>query len=266
VWAHLGHIIGVIVAVFFESIGTTLLGRAVDIAFAGSIAVAVLYQKKQEGGWRLMFEHWRAEYRAGLRFALWAAIIIYTPVVVWSVGKAVYDDHQNLVGSTARIITSLKKNAGTAKSDLAAKQIECAKQSGQNEILQNQNRNQQGTINGCLTQAIKLLKPADLVVSPIVLDHIDESPSPPNKATRYILLINRDVDALRVHLKCKVALSDMSASMLGGLSFPAQVQPVFEFPATEVQVSVRSWSPTSVLLVRSHSSVLDDANCGFSVN
>lgn len=32
----------------------------------------------------------REEYKAGLKFDIWSAIVIYTPVVIWSLGKSVY--------------------------------------------------------------------------------------------------------------------------------------------------------------------------------
>ena len=100
-WVHLGHFFGSVMGVFFNAIGTTLLGILIDLAFTGSIAAVILYQKKQTGGWRLKFDHLRAEYSSNLAFAFCVAAAVYTPVVVWSVGEAVYEDHTGL--SRARV-------------------------------------------------------------------------------------------------------------------------------------------------------------------
>ena len=217
-WTHLGHFIGFVLGIFFNAIGTTLLGRIVDIAFAASIGVAVLYQKKQEGGWRLMFNDWREEYKAGLKFALWAAVLIYTPVVLWSVGRAVYSEHQNLVGATARINSSLHTKVAATESALAVKQLECARQEGRNETLENQNRDQQGSINGCLTQAIKLISqevPPLHITNNHIIGVLPQSPRKGFKfAMVYLVMTNKPIAPTRLLVTCEADI-EADGELLG---------------------------------------------------
>jgi ABC-type sulfate transport system permease subunit len=78
---HLFSFAGTVLRAFFDAIGTTLLGRLVDLAFAVSIAVAALRSVHREKGPRAMLNHWKDNYKAGVKFALCCAIIIYSPVL-----------------------------------------------------------------------------------------------------------------------------------------------------------------------------------------
>jgi len=102
-WLHyLLNLLASAASVFFNAIGATFLGVLVDVAFAGSVAFIALHKKRRDEGWGAMLNHWRKEYKAGIRFALLSALILYGPVIVWSVGKAVYEDHEGLVAAAAK--------------------------------------------------------------------------------------------------------------------------------------------------------------------
>lgn len=99
---HMFSFIGIILRLFFNGIGTTVLGWLVDLAFASSLAIAVLLKTNKEHGWHAMLNYWRQEYKHGIRFTLLCAFIIYMPVIIWATGKAIYEDHQYFVGTAKK--------------------------------------------------------------------------------------------------------------------------------------------------------------------
>jgi hypothetical protein len=216
-------------------------------------------------------------YTRAVLIGLAAVVASWCGLFCLSVVLTLYDDHQNIAGAAVRIkhdsaranlsgqLQNAKRDAEERISDL---RTQCAVKDGINQTLEKQNRDQQSSINGCLTQAIGLLKPSPLNVIPIVLDHIDD-PASQSKigATRVILLVNHNADPATVHMKCREPVVDVTAKMLGGgPNFPVEVTPVFRYPTNEVQMTVRSWSSSSLMLIKSNSSGSDDANCGFGIN
>ena len=168
---HMFSFIGTIVRYFIGAIGTTVVGWLVDLAFASSLAIAVLFKKNKEHGWRAMLDHWRREYKEGIRFALLCALIIYMPVIIWSIGKAIYEDHEYFVGTAKNLRASIRQNAAAShgiQRDLEGQisdwKATCAGFESANGVLTNQNRDQQNTINNCQSDAIKLLTPPPLKI------------------------------------------------------------------------------------------------------
>lgn len=252
-WTHFGHFVGLVFGVFFDSIGSTLLGRLVDTAFAMSIAVAVLYQKHLQGGWRMMFGHWKDEYKAGLRFAVWSAIVIYTPVIVWSVGKAVYDDHQGLMGAAGRIKVSLKstrdtlgKQADDVRSQLASEQVQCAKKDGQNETLQKQNRDEQVLISGCQAEAIKRLIPEPFKETVTFLEDIPSNDKDSLYSRRWLVMTNKTITPMSMTVQCWQPTESLSAN-LAGISSAIQITRVGP-QYYRLDISSAAWSPSSPLV------------------
>ena len=112
---HLLNLISTAASIFFVAIGTTFLGRLIDVAFAVSVVVVALDKERRDAGWAVMLNRLRQEYAPGIQFALWCALILYGPVVIWSVAKAVYDDHQFLVTHLSAAIND--KNSANARFD-----------------------------------------------------------------------------------------------------------------------------------------------------
>jgi hypothetical protein len=108
-WEFLSHIILESLRLFFNAIGRTTLGWILDTAFASSFAVVALHRKGREEGWRAMLAHFAEEYKAGLKFAVYSALIIYGAVAVWAFGKSVYEDHYQLTQSLAAYQTQTPK-------------------------------------------------------------------------------------------------------------------------------------------------------------
>jgi len=236
-WVHLGHFLGVCIATFFDAIGTTLLGRIVDLAFAVSLAVAILYKKQKQGGWRVMLDHWSSEYRAGLKFALGAAVVIYTPVIIWSVGKAAYVDHTGLSARLVRIRNESTDYRQTCTNDISNLKSDSAVKDGINRTLDKQNRDQQGTINGCLSQAMKLLTPEEQKISALIF-HSDQK----NKVIEWIVLINKTIQYPRILVSCNQPVLSADLHMVGdtvSIGGPVRVAN----NAWEIQIVDPPWSP-----------------------
>lgn len=156
---HLLSFIGSFLRIFFDAIGTTILGRLVDLAFAASVVVTALWKVKEQNGWRAMLVHWQQNHKAGLRFAAWCALVIYGPVIVWSIGKAVYEDHQTLVARSQSQRRQIHTDEGALRDaqNGCTAQIEPLKEQiaglgAAKAQLESQNRDQQGQINTCILQ------------------------------------------------------------------------------------------------------------------
>jgi hypothetical protein len=163
---HFFSFVGTAFHIFFDAIGTTPLGRIVDIAFGASLVIVALAKTNKNHGLSAMIAHWKNKYRSALKFSAWCALIIYSPIMIWCVGKAVYEDHQGLVKRSssqrakmavdAVILQRTKDECSVQTTDL---KVQGAKLLGANGQLQGQNRDQQNTINNCQSEAIKLLAP-----------------------------------------------------------------------------------------------------------
>jgi hypothetical protein len=243
---HLFSFIGTVVRIFFDGIGTTILGRIVDVAFASSLAIAVLVKKNKEQGWRGMLGHWRQEYKAGLRFAMWAAIVIYTPVIIWAIGKAVYEDHQYFVDTAKRLHVAITHNEASfsgvrqgLENDISGLKTKCSGFEGANGVLQSQNRDQQQTINNCQTQAIKFLTPEKMEYTILSLS-LDKRPDGTAKWT-WLVLTNKVVTPVRMTVACDKPISEGSSFMVGNI---AHGQPT-SHDATSFGISIDNpaWTP-----------------------
>lgn len=123
----------------------------------------------------------------------------------------VYDDHQNLVGAGRRIRSTFNQRIQSQQDQLTATRLECARWEGQNETLQIQNRDQQNTISGCLTQATKLLTPEPLKITPHYLGQVSMQlfPSAKQPYGSFVVLTNRVITPIRLLVTCE---ADITAS------------------------------------------------------
>jgi hypothetical protein len=84
----------------------------------------------------------------------------------------------------------------TLKTQTANLGQQCAVKDGVNQTLQTQNRDQQSTIDGCLSQAMKLLTPEELKVTPIFSDADNSNAA--IRTVRWILLVKKVVTPVRM--------------------------------------------------------------------
>jgi hypothetical protein len=169
-----------------------------------------------------------------------------------------YDDHQNLVSATARIKHSLQDEIKVTRTNLSlqvedvnnhlvSKQVECAKQEGQNDALQKQNRDQQGSINGCLTEAMKMLAPEQEKLTVLSFDD-DSSGNVAIKRNRWILLINKPVTPAKMIATCNRYIESMSASVIGSPNMQTGAGRLSS-NTWEVDILSPAWTSTTPIIV-----------------
>src|ERR1035437_6678563 len=93
----LRHFISYCLDVFIQSLGSTWLGFGINALFAVGTVVITLYLVRRKHGREAMLAHWKEEMRTAFFVGLVCAAVLYIPVFIYAIGKAVYEDHQNLV-------------------------------------------------------------------------------------------------------------------------------------------------------------------------
>ena len=131
------------------------------------------------------------------------------------------------------------------------------------QTLQKQNRDQQSTINGCLSQAMKLLTPEPPKTTILPIDVADNR-DPALKSTRFILLTNKTITPVRVVISCdayieRVSLLPIGSAVLGGggTRFSDRIfQSMIQSPA---------WTPSQPILATVEHHKEDSPKCSFGL-
>ena len=82
---------------FIHSLGNTWLGLAINIAFAVGTIAATLFLVHRKHGRDAMLTKWTNESKMAAKVGLICASFLYVPLALFSIGKAVYEDHEGLV-------------------------------------------------------------------------------------------------------------------------------------------------------------------------
>jgi hypothetical protein len=220
---HLFSFIGTILHIFVDLIGTTLLGLFVGLGFAVATTLAAMLRIHRNHGRDAMVRHWNYDVKTALRVSLVCAAAIYGPILVWSLGKAVYVDHSAFVARNAVLRKSLSDKAlhetqvvGEVKADLGGKlsslKETCLKTEGANTALNKQTVMQQGSIDNCQNQALKLLTPEPLKLS-VIYSNVGDQIGSITKIDM-ILITNKTVDPVSVRLECNKAITSITTRML----------------------------------------------------
>jgi hypothetical protein len=184
----------------------------------------------------------------------------------------VYDDHQNLTGAASRIKTEaeakrlklteqMRSTEKALNHQVVELQTSYAVKEGINQTLQKQNRDQQNTINGCLSQAMKFLSPEPQKIAAIVFDH-DESNEV--KKIRWLVVSNKTITPVLMNVVCDRVLEDGVARIVGNSGMLGRGTGKVAPEILGIDISAPSWSPTSPLLVAM--SYRGDANISCSFN
>ena len=191
-------------------------------------------------GWASMKAHWKDNLLIG--FAV--AGVAWTGLYIWCILTTISTDHTQL---NARI-RSLRRTGDQQRSNFAQQiealqtsnqhlQQDCAVKEGINNTLQKQNRDQQGTINGCLSQAMKLLTPEEQKITPLIL-HSDQT----HKTIEWIALINKTIQYPRIVVACNRPVVSADLQMVGGTGSLGGPIRLSQF-AWEIQITEPPWSP-----------------------
>jgi hypothetical protein len=263
---HLFNLLASATSIFVDVIGTTFLGLFLGIAFALATALATLWRIRLKHGADAMRKHWEDDIKIGLRVSLVCAAVIYIPVIVWSVGKAVYNDHQQLVQRSHDQRHAIYTDASTLQksiTDFNKQLADCGTQkatlTGTNGALTNQNRDQQNTINNCQDQALKLLAPQPFHHLVVVID----SEIVGNKRkTIWILLTNERRSSVQFETTCNTNIESLRADIgregISSVSHDPNDLKVWRF-----QIASPAWTPESPIVVHTVTDRTNAITCTF---
>jgi hypothetical protein len=172
----------------------------------------------------------RSHWKDNLILGFTVASVAWTALFLWCVILAIGDDHSKLVSKirelhnetaqAAKSIGAERQVLATQIESLRAQRItleqQCAVKDGIAQTLQNQNRDQQSTINDCLSQAMKLLTPEAFRQTILYLDDLHPGPqSAAMKTARFLILTNKTITPLRMAIGCDSSVAELNAWIVG---------------------------------------------------
>lgn len=110
------------------------------------------------------------------------------------------------------------------------------------QTLQKQNRDQQSTIDGCLSQAMKLLTPEEQKTTPNFFDN-NNSTNVAIRTARWILLTNEALTPVRMVIQCDKYLESASAHPIGGGAMMGSGSSRLARNAWENNIQSPAWTP-----------------------
>jgi hypothetical protein len=100
-FSHLVNFLWTILHVFFSVLGTSVIGFVTVLLDSIASLGVTLYRVLRKQGIEAVRQHWRDTAKIALQTVGWVTLIIYGPILLYSVGRAVYEDHSYLVGKIA---------------------------------------------------------------------------------------------------------------------------------------------------------------------
>jgi hypothetical protein len=198
----------------------------------------------------LMWGERRGRWGRNVIIGFAVAGIAWTGLFLVSAFLTVYDDHQNLVGTSNRFKKTITTNRLDSSAELNrtrknlteqlhALQNDCAHKDGVLQTLEKQNRDRQASINGCLSQATKLLTPEPPKIVPLILD--DDAT---NKRSRILLLTNKSITPVNLVGVCDQPIVAQKMDLLGVGNVTGFVD---NFGPNTIRVKIDSpaWTPIS---------------------
>lgn len=215
-----------------------------------------------------MRSHWRQNLIRGFAVAgvAWASLFL------WCAVTTTYNDHMDLAKRTQTLHRLLgeseqreRDSVQTVRSEFGSQvsslKENCAKIEGANGALVKQTTDQQGTINNCQTQALKLLAPDPMKVTPIVLE-------PPTGSgigvhnMKWLVLVNRTITPINLAVVCQRGFESGQASIAGS---GTRIGGASKVTDTQYQVNISSpaWGPQSPLIFEMSYYGSEDNACSF---
>jgi hypothetical protein len=238
-------------------VGSNKTGVLFAIVLGGLSLGKAIRQHVKDHGWPRMSKDWLALAKSGLTNATWAFGIVWL-LHSLAAPHGLYTEAEGRLKNASEAFAkerfTLTIERDSLRAQLNTSNTECAKKDGVNQTLQNQNRYQQATINGCLSQAMKLLTPAP---QKLIALNIGEQMRSRN-AEHYnetIILTNKSITPVRLLVACKESIIAATGSVLpiqlggtivgGGWKWGGK----FNDHQFGVWVESPAWTPESPLLV-----------------
>lgn len=197
---------------------SSILDHLGTIATGGVLVVMLQLAEKR---WPKRF-HWPVSWRIFLTFFVFAVF------QSWQV------EYRSRVGRE-RDLTESHFQLETTRSALSS---DCARKDGAVQSLQQQNRDQQSTINGCLSQAMKLLTPEQRHITALIWDEGDGS-------IEYLLLTNTPAP-MQIQVRCDFDLQNVRIHPVNRLGLMIGTPSPIRSSSRAYNVGYPGvWSPTS---------------------
>jgi hypothetical protein len=257
---HLFSLIGRSISAIPLALGSTWLGVLFPlIVFVVTELVSILVF-----GWDAVKRNWGKT--VGVGFAVVG--VAWTGLFCWCLVKTTYSDHMYLRQTASTYRTAFNKSesgvqakVGAVRDDLGGQILtlkqECAVKDGINRTLERQNRDQQSSINGCLSEAVKLVTPEPLKITPLILEEKDNQ-------TKFIVLVNKTVTPVNLILVCDQNITSASTWVLGQ-TIMAGGTGVFASRLVQINIGSPAWSPISPLLVSVTHKENSTPTCSFNL-
>jgi hypothetical protein len=131
-----------------------------------------------------------------------------------------------------------------------------------NQSLQHQNRDQQNTINGCLSQAMKLLTPAQLQITVLGLRGV--GPKIEGNSEQVLLLTNKAVAPADILVTCDFPIHSLYLSAIGSQQHGG-VGIRINDRQWEAWIQMPAWTPSQPILATVGHNDERIGNCKFEV-
>jgi hypothetical protein len=260
------HFYNLLLRAFFAvptSLGSTWLGLFFPLWGFLIAQVVILFSD----GWGKMKTHWRQNVVRGFAVAgaAWASLFL------WCVITTTYADHTGLaarVGTLRRTVDAdaqheqntvagVRQDLGTQLSTI---QQSCAEMKGANGALTKQATDQQGTINNCQTEALKLLAPEPMKLS--VFEWSDDITDGVFHKATYLVVTNKPITPVNMIVSCDVALKEGVGSILGS-GFMSGGSEVQQQKNLNVNINSPSWPAQTPLRIDLQYTSSRKAKCSF---
>jgi len=119
--------------------------------------------------------------------------------------------------------------------------------------MEKQNKDQQGTINNCQDEAIKLLAPQPLRWIPLALD----------KTGKWLLVTNKIVNPVDIVFSCSKQITEADSIVISNPTISKTVQ--LDSQRWETKISSPAWGPETPILLDIKTLGNGEAVCSFTL-
>jgi hypothetical protein len=236
-----------------SKMSTSLWALVMTLGGGLIVVLSRLRSAFKSGGWKAVKKDLRLDTSIGalIVLALWTLLFLYCLIAT------IFADHTDLVAGVRDVGARLERTktddasrflaeTSRLRSEMERQEKDCAVKEGINQALQRQNGDQQGTINGCLSQAMKLLTPQPFQLNVLLLDN--EFTETSLRRTRWIIVTNKIVTPVLMQVSCNRDIERTYVWIIGsGIRGGGEdrVTPrVFS-----INIVTPAWSPATPMLV-----------------
>jgi len=222
---------------------------ALALGVALVITLTKLRSAFKGGGWAAVKSELTADTRKGALIALsiWAVLFLLF------FGAAIFQDHAGLAKRLGQVHTQSHADTRIASQTISDLRTQCAVKEGISQTLRKQTEDQQLTINGCFSQAIKLLTPEDLRVHAVTLGPMataEDLKRDPVHPISMLVLTNKPIVTTKFKVECDQSVEILGASIVGSQATQfSQWNGRVSDRVYMVGISAPDWTPMAPLLI-----------------